>query len=165
MNYPRRGHQGVSLMPRGVYPRRSVEERFWEKVDPCRTDGCALWLGARTPGGYGSISIKGRMIPAHHILAGPPPLGLVYDHVVKRGCTHRNCVWPEHLEAVTGNENIKRGRAGQYNASKTHCPHGHEFTPANTYIRPGRYGRVCRECRRASLGIDATAPAMASETP
>lgn len=29
---------------------------------------------------------------------------------------------------------------------KTHCPHGHEFTPSNTYIRPDGY-KECRACR------------------
>lgn len=30
-------------------------------------------------------------------------------------------------------------------ANRTHCKHGHEYTPANTHYR-GR-GRVCRRCR------------------
>lgn len=31
---------------------------------------------------------------------------------------------------------------------KTHCKRGHEFTPENTYIVPGRGTRQCRACRR-----------------
>lgn len=31
--------------------------------------------------------------------------------------------------------------------SKTHCPHGHEFTPENTYYNYNRWRR-CRECNR-----------------
>lgn len=32
---------------------------------------------------------------------------------------------------------------------RTHCKHGHEFTPANTYIKPAEPGsRYCRECSR-----------------
>lgn len=30
--------------------------------------------------------------------------------------------------------------------AQTHCKHGHEFTPENTYVFQGR--RHCRECRR-----------------
>lgn len=29
---------------------------------------------------------------------------------------------------------------------RTHCVNGHEFTEANTYLRPGRGGRSCRAC-------------------
>lgn len=36
---------------------------------------------------------------------------------------------------------------GAARREQTHCIHGHEFTPANTYIR--RNGkRLCRQCRR-----------------
>jgi hypothetical protein len=31
-------------------------------------------------------------------------------------------------------------------AEKTHCPNGHAYTPANSYIYRGR--RLCRECRK-----------------
>lgn len=33
-------------------------------------------------------------------------------------------------------------------AAQTHCLRGHEFTDANTYMRPDRWGRVCRACVR-----------------
>lgn len=32
-------------------------------------------------------------------------------------------------------------------ALKTHCVHGHEYTPANTYSKDDGYRR-CRECKR-----------------
>ena len=38
-----------------------------------------------------------------------------------------------------------QGRRGIANAAKTHCSHGHEFTPENTYTYQGR--RQCRTCR------------------
>jgi hypothetical protein len=34
---------------------------------------------------------------------------------------------------------------GSYQRNKTHCKHGHEFTPENTYIRP-KGTRECRIC-------------------
>lgn len=34
------------------------------------------------------------------------------------------------------------------NGEKTHCKHGHEFTPENTYQGEGRKHRVCRTCKR-----------------
>lgn len=33
-----------------------------------------------------------------------------------------------------------------FNATKTHCPSGHEYTPENTYVRPQGW-RICRTCR------------------
>ena len=32
---------------------------------------------------------------------------------------------------------------------RTHCQHGHEFTPQNTYVNPGNGGRACRTCKAA----------------
>lgn len=33
--------------------------------------------------------------------------------------------------------------------AKTHCPHGHEYTPENTIVYPSDGRRRCRTCRRA----------------
>lgn len=42
---------------------------------------------------------------------------------------------------------LDRTRNGKcVNANKTHCPAGHEYSPANTYIHQGR--RNCRACNR-----------------
>lgn len=35
-----------------------------------------------------------------------------------------------------------------HNSAKTHCVHGHAYTPENTYIVPSSGARACRECRR-----------------
>lgn len=126
--------------------RPTTEQRFWSYVDPCRTDGCALWLGATT-NGYGNFSIEGEPRIAHHFLVGRPPKGMHWDHVKSRGCTHRNCVWPDHLELVTPAENNRRADPGAFWRNKTHCPSGHEYTPENTYYYS--FGsRKCRACGR-----------------
>jgi len=41
-------------------------------------------------------------------------------------------------------------RPWQSRADRTHCEHGHVFTPENTYVNPSGW-RSCRECRRQSL--------------
>lgn len=134
------------------YIRGTPEERFWRKVDPCRSDGCAVWLGYtfvsshQTPGseGYGMFRLGNKMILAHHFLVGKPPAGLVWDHVKSRGCTHTTCVWPDHLELVTNQENVARGAAGEWQRARTHCAQGHPFDEANTYRYKGN--RRCRAC-------------------
>lgn len=72
---------------------------------------------------------------------------------------HEACHWDddpsnnrlENLRWGTREENradmVRNGN--HFNAAKTHCKHGHEFTPENTYIRPSGY-RTCRTCMRES---------------
>lgn len=125
--------------------KRTPEQRFWSKVDPCRTDGCMLFVGYCDPQGYGRINVNGIPLLAHHFLAGKPPEGLEWDHVKER-CGHRNCVWPEHLEAVTHAENLRRGNHPPQ-AHPTHCPRGHVYDEANTYLEGGKHFQ-CRHCHR-----------------
>jgi len=70
-------------------------------------------------------------------------------------CDVKNCVEPEHIFEGTFQENIddawNKGRMNSWGAKErakqTHCMHGHEFTPSNTYIRPNG-SRACNECHR-----------------
>lgn len=136
------------------------EQRFWSKVDPCRTDGCMLYLSPVTSAGYGLFWFNRRYELAHRWLhtqeIGVIPAGLELDHVKAWGCTHTNCVnvW-EHIEAVTHKENLGRATwvrngplKGSRHANKrvppTHCKHGHAFDEANTYWYRGH--RSCRKC-------------------
>ena len=129
-----------------AYPPMSIEQ-FLTRVDR-RDDGCWIWTGALTRGGYGKTKVLGRTTVAHRYcyeqLVGPIPEGLQLDHL----CRVRACVNPDHLEPVTCQENLLRGETFQAaNAAKTHCPSGHEYTPANTLSDSG--GRGCRTCKRA----------------
>lgn len=119
--WKRTGDPLVVRKARSKWPDEEV--RFWSHVDPCRTDGCALWLGGRTSDGYGVLRFGGKGGLAHHFLVGRPPKGLEWDHVKERGCTHRNCVWPAHLELVTHAENIRRG---DYSATRTQFVEGRQ---------------------------------------
>lgn len=127
------------------------QARFWAKVALPNDNGCMLWSGAPNRAGYGRFWLDGKNVLAHRLsyrLAhGPIPNGLVIDHVRDRGCRHRHCVAPDHLEAVTDAENIRRGDTGANNASKTHCPQGHPYSAENTHLHITG-SRRCRECGR-----------------
>lgn len=126
----------------------SLIDKFMARVDK-RADGCWLWTGGTNASGYGRFALGHRGIEQahrwsyeHHI--GPIPDGLQIDHL----CRVHGCVNPAHMEPVTGRENVRRGETlPAANAVKTHCPRGHTYDDANTYVS-GRGERTCRTCRR-----------------
>src|SRR5262245_9652961 len=71
--------------------------------------GCWEWLAAINRGGYGYLWLDGRHQLAHRVFYeahyGPVPDRLEVDHL----CENTRCVNPDHLEAVTGEENNRRG--------------------------------------------------------
>lgn len=132
----------------------TFESRFWDKVE--KTDGCWWWKAFRMKNGYG---MYGRQYAAEHSQLAhhyawefangrPVPEGLMILH----RCNNRGCVNPEHLYAGTNSDNQRdKVRAGRHhNCLKTHCPHGHPYSPENTRIlpRPDRdtYTRTCLTC-------------------
>lgn len=128
------------------------EPRLVSKIRT-RDDGCWEWVGARDKFGYGVVAQDyfgvGRAHRAVYLIAvGPIPDGYVLDHL----CRNTWCVRPDHLEATTHADNCRRGVAGEVNAArqlaKTHCKHGHEYTPENTLFLKGSGWRRCRECNR-----------------
>lgn len=56
-----------------------------------------------------------------------------------------------------------RPGTGGFHRNKTHCRQGHEYTPENTYIRPGTTHRHCRRCRDR-WARESTARRLASES-
>lgn len=123
---------------------------FLDKVE-IDAAGCWLWTGSLDRHGYGSFGVRRHTTRAHRyayeLLVGPIPEGLVIDHL----CRVRRCVNPAHLEPVTIAVNLARSGAleasRQWALARTHCRHGHEFTPENTFTNV-RGARVCLTCRR-----------------
>jgi hypothetical protein len=125
-------------------------ERFAERAR-IGDDACRLRWSIPHANGYGAFRFeganRGAHVAAHLMFVGPVPKGWHVDHVRDRGCTHTDCVWWEHLEAVTRQENWRRGNSGQWQREKTHCKWGHEFTPENTqWYGPDKKHRRCRQC-------------------
>ena len=131
-------------------PRMPLEERLKDKF--LIGEGCWEWISSQESGRRPRFSIGSeRHTSAYRIMyelyVGPIPDGYVIDHL----CRNPICVRPDHLEAVTPQENTRRGIGGQVAAerqlTKTHCPKGHKYDAVNTYVDPaGR--RRCIECRK-----------------
>lgn len=124
---------------------------FWAKVDKDAPNGCWQWMKPSNQG-YADFRFNHHRILVHRfayeLLIGEIPKGFELDHL----CRNILCVNPDHLEAVTHRDNIRRGNLhniGSYQRQKTHCPHGHPYNNQNTYRRADGYRR-CRICRLLS---------------
>ena len=137
-------------MRRKPIPKLTTEQeaRFWSHVDvPDQPSCCWEWSASGHVTKHGKfIRHNGDPLMAHRVsytlLIGPIPDGLELDHL----CRNPKCVNPDHLEPVTHRENCRRGFGPSgINARKTHCPHGHEYTPENiwTDVAGSRHCRTC----------------------
>ena len=140
----------------------TLEEIFTHLADRgAGPNACWPWRGHVTRNGYGRVRKAGVLHIAHRLsveLDGREiPDDMHVDHTCHNRdltcnggitCPHRRCVNPAHLEVVTPQTNILRGRGlAALNAARDTCPAGHPLAGHNLLNTAGTY-RVCRECKR-----------------
>ncbi len=137
-------------------PKLTLAERLEAGAD--HGPGCWLWNGAVQVTGYAMYADTPMHRLAYELAHGPIPKGLTVDHECHNSdptclggnsCLHRRCVNPSHLSLKTIGQNVLAGVGfAAVNARKTHCPQGHPYDEANTYVNPRTGGRMCRTCNR-----------------
>lgn len=122
----------AKLNPVGIPPYI----RFWDHV--LVGEGCWPWDGPIAKNGYGVYTLgkppNHYTVVAHRyayvLMRGPVPIGMDVDHI----CNVRACCNPEHLQALTHQQNMgRRPMAGK-------CRKGHVLEGNRT--RAGR----CKTC-------------------
>lgn len=121
-------------------------EGFWRRVDKSTASGCWEWRGARSVWGYGVYWRRKVAARAHRVAWELERQRIPDDRQLDHLCRNRACVNPDHMEPVTGRENVMRGDGlAAANARKTHCWRGHALSGTN--LRIGSKGeRCCRKC-------------------
>lgn len=145
-----------------VIPDLSNTERLWARILPnirVLPNGCWEWTGQLQHDGYGLITVKtteGKFQPAkiHRVIYAltygecPPTKQLHHEcHRDQRcpltkGCPHRRCANPEHVEPTTA---VEHGMEHRSERCKTDL---HSLSGENLYLDPSGK-RICRACRSA----------------
>lgn len=116
---------------------------------------CLVWDGWTNRDGYGMMYVpEFKRSKYVHRWAVAQVLGweAIDGLCVMHTCDNPPCYRYDHLRVGTHLDNMRdkvaKGRQARFNATKTHCPNGHEYDAENTYTRPNGK-RECRSCIKA----------------
>jgi hypothetical protein len=114
---------------------------------------CWNWWGGTNSWGYGSVAVsRTESRKAAHRVMYQMVYGveLSTDVLLHHVCENTRCINPLHLEEVSVLDHNRIHRPfdwiADFHRSKTHCPHGHEYSPENTRIG-SKGGRLCFTCK------------------
>lgn len=140
-------------MSQAVYRPSDLPSRMAANIEVNPETGCWLWTGScngKGQSGYGQVSYEGKTQLVHRVvfglLVGEIPEGFRVRHADPWGRHFTLCCNPDHLEAVPKKEALRRRDWESARARRTHCPHGHAYTPETSYLDPRGF-RQCRTCR------------------
>jgi hypothetical protein len=97
----------LCVNPKHLYVINSddTHQIFWNNVDKMSNDGCWLWKGTKSSGGYGTLHYNNKRLLAHRmsyiIHYGQIPENKLICHK----CDTPDCVNPKHLYAGTSSDN------------------------------------------------------------
>lgn len=98
-----------------------IYDRLDQNIDRSDKDGCHVWQGATTKGGYGVMHIAGYTILAHRAVHAINT-GDTAAEVVMHTCDNPKCCNPQHLRSGTHQENMDdMHMKGRWN--KGNCGH------------------------------------------
>ena len=105
-------------MPKGVYERRPLKERFEAKVKAVES-GCHEWQSTLHRDGYGKFWLETGQVQAHRV-AYQIYKGEIADGLwVLHTCDNRKCVNPDHLYLGTAKQNTNDMHKRARNVGRT----------------------------------------------
>jgi len=157
-------------MPKGVYERRTEEQRFWEKVDIKADDECWLWKGSLDRDGYGWFSFtsttatqSSKTVFAHRysLMLKLNNFELASSVFARHTCDKPTCVNPKHLIEGSAADNSadmtarNRQAVGDKNGNST-LTEEQAKTALATYHTDKQNGRLYGSLERIakSLNVD-----------